>query len=178
MTKKQAKNKDQKTQIDRRTWVLVAFAAVALILVIIAIINFTKRETYDSSYFHDAEGRIVLTMDRDTAALDDSIYEPNITHIVYYYEGNSVTNVKAFYEYLTEDEAKIAYEHLDLGTFAVSKSLNGRFIVFEINRAMYKDLTVETLKSDVESMKSIDGLILDYNENTIKNYSALTFGSE
>ena len=162
-------------EIDHKTWILVGFAIIALVFVIIAIVNFSQNESFDSSYFHDADGRIVLTMDRDSASLDDSIYEPNITHIVYYYEGDNITGVRAFYEYATEAEAKTAYAHLGLGSFADGKKLSGRFIVFNVKRAMYESVTVESLKNDRELLKDINALILDYDDGYINNYAELTF---
>lgn len=162
-------------KFDFKTWIFVGFLAVALVFVIVAIVNFTHREKYDSSYFHDTDGKIVLTMGKDAAALEDSVYEPNITHIVYYYEGNNVTGVKAFYEYATEKEAEKAYEHLGLSDFADSKNLRGRFVVFQVKRAMYEGLSVETLRADIETMKAIDALILDYGDGYINNFAELTF---
>ena len=172
MIKKADKNSKK---IDLKTWIWVGLFVVALALVIVLIVNFSQNEEYDSSYFHDAEGRIVLTMDQDTAALDDSIYEPNITHIVYYYEGDNIVSVKAFYEYATETEAKTAYEHLGFSDFADSKKLSGRFVVFQVKRAMFDNLTVESLKSDIETMKEINALILDYGDGYINNFAELTF---
>lgn len=172
---KNESNRKRVKEIDHKTWIWVCLSIIALVFVIIAIVNFSQNESYDSSYFHDGDGRIVLTMDRDSASLDDSIYEPNITHIVYYYEGDNITGVKAFYEYATEAEAKTAYAHLGLGSFADSKRLSGRFIVFNVKRAMYENVTVEFLKNDRELLKDIDALILDYDEGYINNYAELTF---
>ena len=172
MTKKVGKRK----RFDTKTWILVGLAVVALVFVIVAIVNFTHRESYDSSYFHDADGKIVLTMGKDAAALEDSVYEPNVTHIVYYYEGDNVTSVKAFYEYKTEKEAKKAFEHLGLSGFADSKNLSGRFVVFQVKRAMYEGMTVEELKAGIEAMKAIEALILDYGDGYIDNFAELDFG--
>ena len=161
--------------IDHKTWIMVCFAVIALVFVVVAILNFTPRESYDSSYFHDTEDRIVLTMGRDAAALEDSQYEPNITHIVYYYEGDKVTGVKAFYEYATEKEAETAFTNLTLGNFADSKYRSGRFVIFQVKKANYEGLTVEALRADIEQLKSIDALILDYTDGYINKYAALEF---
>lgn len=168
-------NKKVEKRIDFKTWISVGILAIALVFVIALIMNFSQNEKYDSSYFHDSDGKIVFTMDKDMAVLDESIYEPNITHIVYYYSGNNVTNVKAFYEYATEREAEISFEHLGLGTFADSKNLNGRFIVFQVKKSMYENLTVDTLKTDAEKLKSADALILDYEDGYINKFAELTF---
>ncbi len=176
MTKRSGK--EGRKRFDKKTWILVGLLTVALVVVIVAIVNFTHREKYDSSYFHDSEGKIVLTMNKDAAALEDSVYEPNVTHIVYYYEGDNITGVKAFYEYKTEKEARTAFEHLGLSNFADSKNLSGRFVVFQVKRAMYEGLTVEALKVDIEAMKIIEALILDYGDGYIDNFAELTFEEE
>lgn len=176
-----SENKRKKTakkiidKLDHKTWIFVGFSIIALVFVIMAIVNFAGVEKYDSSYFHDADGKIVLTMDRDSASLDDSIYEPNITHMVYYYNGDKIANVKAFYEYATEKEAKIAYDHLEAGDFADGKKLAGRFVVFQVKREMFEDVAVETVRNDAELLKEIDALILDYDEGYINNYAELNF---
>ena len=170
-----AKSKNKK-KFDSKTWIYVGLLIVALVLVIVAIVNFSQNEKFDSGYFHDDDSKIVLTMDRNTAALDDSIYEPNITHIVYYYDGNKITGVRAFYEYSTEEEAKTAYAHLGLGDYADGKKLSGRFIVFNVKSMQYENLTVEDLKKNVELLKGIDALILDYGEGYINRFGTLDFG--
>lgn len=173
----EAKKVEEKVEkkIDHKTWILVCFAIIALIIVVVVILNFTLNEKFDSSYFHDSNGKIVSTMDKDSAALEDSIYEPNITHVVYYHDGTDITGARAFYEYKNEEEAKEVYPHLGLGDFADSKKLSGRFVVFQVKKDLYDGLTVDKIKHSQELLKQIDALILDYDENYIERYPALDF---
>lgn len=167
MTKKKQK------KIDYKTWILVGLSVIGLVLIIAVILSFTQNEKIESSYFHDDEGKIVLTMEREMAALDDSKYEPWITHVVYYHDGSKVTNVRAFYEYSTEEEAKEAFLNLSLGDFADSKKINGRFVIFQVKDTQYKDLTLSELKNNVENLKEIEALILDYEDGYIKQFGKL-----
>lgn len=187
MSKKKAVKKEKKVEkaekvvekverkIDHKTWILVCFAIIALIIVTVVILNFMLNEKIDSCYFHDGNSKIVSTMDKDSAALEDSIYEPNITHVVYYHDGTNITGAKAFYEYKDEEEAKEAYPHLGLGDFADNKKLNGRFVVFQVKKDLYDGLTVDKVKHSQELLKQINALILDYSDNYIERYSALDF---
>lgn len=181
MSEKKTK-KDKKTRklpkFDVKTWAFVSVAVVAFMLVVAAIVNFGQTEKIESDYFHDSDGKIVLTMNKEMAALDNSEYEPFITHVVYYYNGNNITEVKAFFEYPDENTARQAYENLGLGDFADSKRLNGRFVEFQVKRAQYDGVSLDELKSDIETMKEIDALILDYNEKTIKKYVVLETNEE
>ena len=154
----------RKKGIDLKTWILVGLAAVAFVIVSVAIIVLNQVEKFDSSYFHDGDGKIVLTMNKYYAELDSSEYESDITHVVYYHDGNKVTNARAFYEYKDEAEAKEAFDNLSLGEFAEGKKLSGRFVVFSVKKQQYEDLTVEELKHNIELLKQIHALILDYDQ--------------
>ena len=171
-----SKKKAEKKQIDYKTWILVGFATVALVIVIGLILNFTQNEKFDSGYFHDTNGKIVLTMTKDKSALENSIYESNITHVVYYYDGNkNIVNARAFYEYKDEEEAKAAYPHLGLGEFADSKKMSGKFVVFQVKKELYTDLTVDKVEESRGLLKEIEALVLDYDDQTINKYPALKF---
>ncbi|MBQ6409677.1 hypothetical protein IJI18_00260 [Candidatus Saccharibacteria bacterium] len=149
---------------DYKTWIWVLLAVAALILVIIAIVNFSQNEKFDSSYFHDDDKKIVLTMNAKNAELDNSDWEPEITHVVYYYDNNKIVNARVFYEYKTDAEAEEAYKNLALGEFATSKKISGRFVVFDVNKMQYENLTVQELRENIESLKGIGVLVLDYDQ--------------
>lgn len=165
-----SKKKSEARRIDHKTWISVGLAIVALFLVVCAIVGLSQNEKIESNYFASNDKKIVLTMNRDTAALDDSEYEPEITHVVYYIDGDKITGVRAFYEYPNEQTAKNANEHLTLGEFATAKALSGRFVIFQVKEDQYKDMTVTELKKNIELLKEIDALVLDYDlENGIKS---------
>lgn len=155
--------KTREKPFDYKTWIWVLLAVAALIVVVIAIIQFSQNEKFDSSYFHDDDKKIVLTMDAETAELDDSEWEPEITHVVYYYNGDKIINARVFYEYENEADAEEANKNLTLGEFATGKKISGRFVVFDVNPAQYDSLTVEQLRENVELLKEIDALVLDYD---------------
>lgn len=165
---KKASNKTSNKPFDYKTTIWVGLALVALILVVMAILKFNQNEKIDSSYFHDADNKIVITMAKDISALDNSEWESDVTHVVYYYEGNKIVAARAFYEYATEAEADEAYKHLGLGTFADNKRISGKFVVFDIKKSQYEDLSVEDLRQSRERLKQIDALILDYDEGYVK----------
>ncbi|MBR3269686.1 hypothetical protein IKG07_00285 [Candidatus Saccharibacteria bacterium] len=168
LKKKTAKTKKVEKPFDYKTTIWVGLALVALMIVIMAILKFSQNEKFDSSYFHDADGKIVLTMSKEMSALDDSEWESDVTHVVYYYEGNKIIGARAFYEYATESEAEEAYKHLDLGPSASGKRISGKFVVFDVNKSQYENMTVEDLKASRELLKEIDALILDYGEGYVK----------
>lgn len=165
-------NKAANKPFDYKTTIWVGLTLVALVLVVMAILKFNQNEKIDSSYFHDADGKVVLTMTKDNAALDESIWEAPITHVVYYHSGDTLTGARAFYEYTTEAEAEEAFKHLELGDFANNKKINGKFVVFEIKDTRYDTMSLEELKNSIERLKQSNKLVLNYDENYINTYTA------
>lgn len=160
-----------KKPFDYKTTIWVGLTLVALILVVMAILKFNQNERIDSSYFHDTDGKIVLTMTEDNAALDESIWEAPITHVVYYYSGDTLTGARAFYEYTTEAEAEEAFKHLELGDFANNKKISGKFVIFEVKDTRYNTMSVEELRNSIERLKQSNKLVLDYDENYINTHA-------
>ena len=172
-----SKKKDFKG-IDKKTWILMALATVAFVIVVVVIVIVSRPEKIDSGYFHDDENKIVLTMSGDMSALDDSPYESGVVHVVYYYNGDKIASARVFYEYPDEEMAKIAFSKLEPGEYANNKKLNGKYVIFDLNKTQYEDLTVEELRQNIELLKLINALILDYDENTVNEYPISFDGAE
>ena len=84
-------------------------------------------------------------------------------NVVYYYKDDEITSARAFYEYENEADAEEAFKHLNSDSFADSKKINGKFIVFDIKKSRYEDTTVSELRKEIELLKQINALILDYD---------------
>lgn len=173
----ETKNSKRTRKFDAKTWFSVGCATVALVVVIAIIIGFNFREKYTSDYFHDTDGKFVVTMDYRTAALENGPYEPFITHVVYYYNGENITDAKAFYEYANTQDAAEAYEKITVSDYFENKSLNDRFVVLQIKKAQYEDATLADLKESRERLKGIDAVISDYNDKTLGEYGVWSAGA-
>lgn len=159
-----------KIRRNQKTLIMMGLSFVALVIVIIAILMVSFNKPIDSSFFHDSENKIVLTMDKDSASIEGSAYEPYITHMVYYHDGTNITGLEAYYEYESEEVAKAVYDHLEPNGFDDAKYRRGRFVVFKVNKSKYEGATVEEIRREIELLKQIDALILDYDENTLGKY--------
>ena len=160
--KKSAKKNDAKK--FNKTYVIFGILAAIIVILVVVIVAINLNPKIESSYFHTTDGKIVLTMEDEMFAPDESEWEAPIVHVVYYYGGEKVSGVKIFYEYENEATAKEAYENLEISEFAEGKSLNGRFIVMVARKEFYEDVLVSELKENVEVLEQSGALILDYDE--------------
>lgn len=161
--KTDVKGTPRKRKLDFKTWFLVGCSVIALIVVITAFILLNQVEKVDSSFFHDDDRKVVLTMSKNVAALDDTEWEPDITHVVYFHDGDKITSSKAYYEYKNDEQAREAFDNLSLGEFANGKKLSGRFVIFSVKSDLFKDLTLSALLDRREKLKEIHALILNYD---------------
>ena len=162
MKKKSAEKK--KAQKNNKLVIIIAAAVAVVLAIVIAVViglNLCASEKYDDSYFVSDDKKLVLSFDDEMAGFVDGEFEPSITHLVYYYSGDKINNVKIFFAYDDEEEAKVAYDEIgeDYKEWASSKELNGKYVVFQTDDELYENLSVETLRSDIESIKAVGGAL-------------------
>ncbi len=146
--------KEKKRIINGKT--VFSVFIVLLLIAVVTTLFFMNRVTYDDDYFVTDDTKIVLSMDAKTTGFEDSKYVPPITHVVYYYSGDEITGVKVFYEYKDNEVARKANEKISMDgkDWANSKALNGKYIIFSMNKDEYEGVTATDTR---ESVKSIMG---------------------
>lgn len=148
-----AKSKDKGGEWRK---IILSVAAVVAVIVIVAVVaGFSWKEKYDADYFVSDGAKLVMAMDDEIASFEEGEFEPAVTYVVYYYSGDKVNGMKVFFAYDDETEAKEANKNIkmDEKEWAVGRSLNGKYIVFEANEDQYEDLSVSLVKKMIESMR-------------------------
>lgn len=126
-------------------------AIIAIVLVVVFVVN--RKPALNDDYFKSDGSKYVINM--ITGSEDSDDYTPLKTHIVYEYSGDSITGLKSYYEYKTEDLAKLSYEaykavgESDDSSFK-SVEQDGKFVIITAKEDDYKSLTTEQIKQQVE----------------------------
>lgn len=128
--------------------VLIFVALVAVVVVLIVMNNNNNKIEITDDYFVSDDSKYVSTMDKEITNYENSEYEPPISHMVYYISGDMVSDIKLFYEYDDEDDAKEAYDNISMDDkkWATGKTLNGKYIIFQFVKDEYKGMTAEEAK--------------------------------
>ena len=142
--KKKTEREAGRRKFDFKSLVLGLLAFVALVVVIVAIVllNNQPEEIPD---FKTNDTQIVMTMNAEMASYESSEYEPEITHIVYFHDGEKVTNVKA--------------PELSMDYFS-GKRVAGRYVVLQVERDKFAGLTVAEIEKQYSLMKAA-GLVTE-----------------
>ena len=150
---KKAKRKNKKNNNNLMVWVFVALflLIVISIAVILTLSNGSDPNTNKSFFVSDGSKYVITSELGDSGEDGDAVS----AYDVYYYSGETITDHKAYFEFINEEVAKEAlpdYQSLRDNDIK-SVEVNGRFIVFTAEPSQYEKITLEQVKewSSVDS---------------------------
>ena len=78
-------------------------------------------------------------------------------NIVYYYSGEEITGLELYYDYKTEDMAKLSKATLEQSQDPEVKSIvqKGQYVIITYNEEAYKDMTVEEVKQTYSYLEQV-----------------------
>jgi len=144
----------------------ICAAVVVVIVVIVAIVLATRGGSaqLNDSYFVSDDTKYVLTLETDDS---EEEYAPVKTHVVYFYSGDDVTGMKAYYEFADAASAKDAFDYYKEameGEDYQDISMDGKYIIVTSNESAYEDLTASDVKQQIEFMEMLKNM--DLTEQT------------
>ena len=144
-------------KINKKTIVGICIAAViAITIIIVAIVVHNNK--LDDSFFVSDGSKYVLTLESDDVSFEEDEHNPIKTHLVYFYSGDKITDLKAYYEYADSAAAKSAADYIkeNYSDDEYEKvSVNGKYLIFTADKSEYEDLTASEVKEQIELMENI-----------------------
>ena len=159
MAKKSSKsNKDKnRNKIIGAIVCVVALIVVAVVVVLLA----TRNKGIDDSFFVSDNTKYVATLGGDMLGVsDDEGDAPLKAHVVYFYSGDNVTDMKSYYEFADEDTARKFYEIVksEDGESADSYELNGKYVILTADASAYEGMTAADAKEQIEFMELLKNM--------------------
>ena len=143
-------------------------AAVIIIIIIVVCVVMAKKTSYNDDYFVSDGSKYVITYTQDDLELDESSeFAPVKSHLVYYYSGDKITDMKAFYEFADEATAKLAYEaYKEAGEGNFKEiSQSSKYVIITANDSEYEDYTASDVKSQIEFKEMLENA--DEDDSTV-----------
>ena len=169
---------------NNKNLIICICTAVVVIIAIIAIVLATGGggQHLSDDFFVTDDTKAVATLGPDDVSIADERFIPNKTHLVYFFSGDTVSGLKAYYEYDDEATAKAAYSFLnsdenDLKDFK-SISQNGKYVILEANEEEYEGITKEQAIQQIEVFDSFNPDEYDEEETTIIDTEESSDGEE
>lgn len=150
----------KKRKIEKkRIWVIaVAAVLVAVVLIIVFVINGGKKELGDDYFVNDGSKYVSLVDNEDDGILFNKT--PLKVWAVYYYSDGMVTDVKKYYEFTSEEDAKNSLEQYrqDMTEVGMEDDIanteaNGRYVVETIEPYLYYGMSEADAASFVKEAK-------------------------
>lgn len=146
---------------DFAVGMIIGIVVLTIIIMVAVGVSLQVMNNLNDSYFVSDRQKLVLTMNKEVASFEDGEYEPDYTHVVYYYSGNEIKNVRIFFAYDNRSDAKYANKKIDMTTkpWASKKRQLNKYVVFELNKDQYENLTTNDVKESIVSMKAAGGAV-------------------
>ena len=161
VNKSKKTNNTNKTNKNFALGICTIIGVVAIIVVMITIILLNRGTSLNDSFFVSDDTKYVLTLDTDSVSMEDPEYNPIKTHIVYFYSGEEITGMKAYYEYSDPTAAKSALEYLKTNYEDENQNkitVNGKYVIFTASETEYENLTANDVKEQIDFMEMLKNI--------------------
>ena len=142
-------------------WICGVIVAIALVVVAIVAVIMSSNRISESFFVSDGT-KYVVKLGAENNMLDFNIdgYLPEKFYLVYFYSGDRVTDVKAYYKYEDDNAAREALnyfnsqkeENADVTKFEI----NGAYVIAVLDKSLYENMTAEDAKQQVEFMEILE----------------------
>lgn len=141
-------------------WICGIVVAVVLIIVAIVVVVASPKRL-DESFFVSDGTKYVATLGPkyDIYNVSSSDYVPDKIYLVYFYSNDKVTDVKAYYKYSNESEAKDLYNWMkekDNSDDISKVEIDGEYVIIVSDKSAYEDMTADDAKQEVEFMEMLE----------------------
>lgn len=131
----------------------------------------------DDSYFVSDDTKYVLTIDGDFFDGEEGDAPSAVKmYVVFGYSGDTITSAILYQEYDSEAVAQIAYNYYktqDMYDEVENVYVDGRYLVAEMPREYYEDMSVDEIKEQIELMEALDAEDMEDYESLFESYGEL-----
>ena len=142
---KKSKAKSKKNN-NLMMWVFVAlFLLIVISIAVILTLNNGNNPNNNAAFFNSDGSKYVVAADVENFKGNEKVVG---AYDVYYYSGDTITDHKAYYEFIDAEAAEEAlpqYETL-IDNDIESVNVDGKYIVIKATPAQYEKITLEQVK--------------------------------
>ena len=135
-----------------------------LIVLVIAIVLAARNSGISDSFFKSDNTKYVFTLEpEELSAIGEEDLTPEKAHMVYFYEGEKITDLKSYYLFSDENEATKAYSYFQENGADGYKSIarDGKYVILTANPSEYENITTSNIKEQIEFFESLKDLDLE-----------------
>lgn len=138
----------------------ICAAIVVVALIAVAIVLGTRNGGFtglSDAFFVSDGSKLVMDIDPDAFPFEQEEYIPEKVYQVYFYSGDTINGLKAYYKYSDEEKAKAALSYLADSFEGDYKSISqdGEYVILEANESEYEGVQANDVKQQIEFIEMI-----------------------
>jgi hypothetical protein len=138
----------ERTRIINGKTIFSIVIVVLLVLVTSILIALNLRPKYNDDYFKTDGTKIVASITDNIDTAEEMGASLEKAYMVYYYSGNTITEVRIFYKYENDEVAKAVFDKINVDDFEWTnkKSISDSYVILNLAASEFNELTTEMVR--------------------------------
>lgn len=136
---------------------IVGICAITAITIAIIVATITMHKTsIDDSFFVTDSTKYVIALNDDEINLGDDSIKPTKGYVVYYRKGDTITDMKEYYLFNQEADAKTLLEQIKADNTSNYKAMitDGKYLILTANASKYAGKTAEEIEYYIDLLNN------------------------
>ena len=157
---------------------ICAIAAVVIAIIIAVIVM--QKTSINNSLFTSDNTKYVVPISSDEISFDSDLTRPTQIYAIYYYQDDTITDLKEYYVFEQDSDVKAAYDYFNEHDSANYKAItiDGKYLILTANESEYENKTPEEIRQYIEFLKSSESTGPDDIENNTFDENGETIESD
>lgn len=133
--------------------VCAAISIISIIIIVVVVVASINRGTISDDYFVSDDTKSVISLESSRPSNENG--SSIKTHIVYTYDGDTITSLKTYFEYTSPEAAQAALDTIKTNPDFANAEVNGKYIIVTSDPKQYEGLTVSDVKQQAAAIKQM-----------------------
>ena len=132
-------------------------AIIVVIIAIIILVTSMQKTGLNDSFFISDGTKYVIPIEGDEISITEGTIRPAKKYVVYYYQGDTITDAKEYYLYNSTADAKKMYQQLKENAPANYQAIaiDGKYVILTASSSAYEGKTATEIKQYIEFLNDM-----------------------
>ncbi|MBR3172532.1 hypothetical protein IKF21_01260 [Candidatus Saccharibacteria bacterium] len=131
--------------------ICAAISIISIIIIVIVVVISLGHGTINDDYFISDDTKSVISLESSRPSSENDSFAK--THIVYTYDGDTITSLKTYFEYNSPEAAQAALNTIKTNPDFANAEVDGKYIIVTSDPKQYEGLTVSDIKQQAAAIK-------------------------
>ena len=119
----------------------------------IIILTLTNHPSINEEYFTNDDTKTTISLSPNSNKSNDAALIQ--TYLVYTYDGENVSSLKTYFEYIDEETAKTTFKFIKNQPEFKDAIVEGKYIIVAADESQYRGLTASDIQQQTDALKAL-----------------------